>query len=543
MASSEHSSAQRLKLQGNALHDQGDYRAAHEKYSEAIKEDPENPTFYCNRSATSLAMKEFLDAAYDAEKATKLDPKYAKAWGRLANATQCLGIWDKCFEAWQTALACIPAQDPTAAQTALQAKFREGLKLSKAAKANPPPPQPSRLVAVPVGRVNEGLVQMPWVRAAALEKEILAAQEESSAIIILFSSRTFEKGVKSMKSTVKRYINGELAVEGVPNAIEAMSNAILIDRRCFYMDKDWGKQYIEQVKFEGEYYQAWGKGGAKIVCEQAPGRLKKEGWDSVGPAICITVRLWIMQGFLSGSTGSQRVAAEYFRSSLDVIEWGRETWKDVPRDKRGDIFDITFMRSVNRLFIAAVMDWLEMEDPECTYTPQDLAKFAQDMIKELKSNTPEKIQEDQYHPDRLSYYAAWWVYPHADALGALGWFHLRLCKKTKSLEDKKIHLTAAARCYIEAADIYPEDDEFSVWFRSIALDALQQHGTPLRQTLPICKQIRLALPAVHRIWEHSAMSKRRDIALREVLEWERESHKRLFAGKLTLASKVRSRHV
>lgn len=97
--------------------------------------------------------------------------------------------WTWSFEAWQTALACIPAQDPTAAQTALQAKFREGLKLSKAAKANPPPPQPSRLVAVPVGRVNEGLVQMPWVRAAALEKEILAAQEESSAIIILFSSR------------------------------------------------------------------------------------------------------------------------------------------------------------------------------------------------------------------------------------------------------------------------------------------------------------------------------------------------------------------
>jgi stress-induced-phosphoprotein 1 len=63
-----------------------------------------------------------------------------------------------------------------------------------------------------------------------------------------------------------------------------------------------------------------------------------------------------MQGFINGSTGSQGVATDLFRSALHVIEWGRETWKDVPRSLRGDIFDVTFMRSVNRLFVSAVMD-------------------------------------------------------------------------------------------------------------------------------------------------------------------------------------------
>ncbi|KAF8215758.1 hypothetical protein K438DRAFT_1704631 [Mycena galopus ATCC 62051] len=488
-------------------------------------------------------MKEFLDAANDADKATKLDPKYAKAWARLASAAQGLGVWDKCFNAWDAALACMPSQDLTPAQKALQAQLRDGVKASKAAKAKPPPP--SRLVAVPIGRNEKGKRTMPWVRAAALEKKILAAQKDSSAIVLLYASRTFEKGVDTMKRTVKRYIQEELAVEGEPHAIEAMSNGILIDRRCFYMDsrpKDWLNQYMEQVKFEGEYYQAWGKGGSKTVCEQAPGRLDKEGWSSVGPALCMTVRLWIMQGFISGSTGSHRVATEYFRSALDVIEWGRETWKDVSRSLRGDIFDLIFMRSVNRLFVSSVMDWVEANDAECDYTPQNVAKFAQDMIKELSLNTPEKIHEDQYHPNHPGHYAAAWTYPHADALGILGWFHLRLANTAKTAEDKTIHLAAAARNYMQSADTYPSDDEFSVFFKSLALDALLHQGTPLRQTLPICKDIRNAIPAVMKIWEFSAMSKRRDVALQEVVDWEGKSQRGLFQGTLTPASKVGPRH-
>jgi hypothetical protein len=46
------------------------------------------------------------------------------------------------------------------------------------------------------------------------------------------------------------------------------------------------------------------------------------------------------------------------------------------------------------------------------------------MIKELSYNTPERINEDQYHPNHPGYYAASWIYPHADALGYVfrAWF-------------------------------------------------------------------------------------------------------------------------
>jgi Flp pilus assembly protein TadD len=51
--------AERLKAQGNALHVQGQYKAAYKKYSEAIKEDPTNAVLWANRAASGLGMKEY----------------------------------------------------------------------------------------------------------------------------------------------------------------------------------------------------------------------------------------------------------------------------------------------------------------------------------------------------------------------------------------------------------------------------------------------------------------------------------------------------
>jgi hypothetical protein len=137
-----------------------------------------------------------------------------------------------------------------------------------------------------------------------------------------------------------------------------------------------------------------------------------------------------------------------------------------------------------------------------------------------------------------------WVYSEINFFFCriLGWFHLKLVKTAQTVEDKNIHLNAAARNYMESANTYPADDEFSVFFRSIALDALLQHGTPLRHTLPICKRIRSSIPAVLKIWENSAMSQRRDVALQEVLDWERESQRGLLAGTLTPSSEVGRSH-
>lgn len=50
--------AERLKTQGNEFYQKGQYQAAHQKYTEAIKEDASNAIYYGNRAASCLAMKE-----------------------------------------------------------------------------------------------------------------------------------------------------------------------------------------------------------------------------------------------------------------------------------------------------------------------------------------------------------------------------------------------------------------------------------------------------------------------------------------------------
>jgi tetratricopeptide (TPR) repeat protein len=56
-----HQRAEYLKNEGNTLHKQGKFQAAYRKYSEAIKEDPQNAIYYANRAACSLALKEYVE--------------------------------------------------------------------------------------------------------------------------------------------------------------------------------------------------------------------------------------------------------------------------------------------------------------------------------------------------------------------------------------------------------------------------------------------------------------------------------------------------
>lgn len=44
------------------------------------------------------------------------------------------------------------------------------------------------------------------------------------------------------------------------------------------------------VTFEAAVHKAWVRGGAKTIKQEAPQRLKKEGWESVRPALSITIR-------------------------------------------------------------------------------------------------------------------------------------------------------------------------------------------------------------------------------------------------------------
>eukprot|EP01056_Protomagalhaensia_sp_Gyna25_P003313 Protomagalhaensia_sp_Gyna_25__3312@NODE_2_length_10425_cov_76_179954_g1_i0_p2_GENE_NODE_2_length_10425_cov_76_179954_g1_i0NODE_2_length_10425_cov_76_179954_g1_i0_p2_ORF_typecomplete_len592_score105_02TPR_16/PF13432_6/1_7e08TPR_16/PF13432_6/9_2e09TPR_16/PF13432_6/4_7e08TPR_16/PF13432_6/5e07TPR_16/PF13432_6/1_1e10TPR_16/PF13432_6/3_9e11TPR_16/PF13432_6/1e10TPR_16/PF13432_6/0_00014TPR_1/PF00515_28/0_0027TPR_1/PF00515_28/3_8TPR_1/PF00515_28/1_8e08TPR_1/PF00515_28/0_02TPR_1/PF00515_28/0_0037TPR_1/PF0 len=57
-----------------------DYQAARIAWDAAIKLDPHNAVYHCNRSRAYIEQREYSFATRDARKATELNPKHAEAW-------------------------------------------------------------------------------------------------------------------------------------------------------------------------------------------------------------------------------------------------------------------------------------------------------------------------------------------------------------------------------------------------------------------------------------------------------------------------------
>ncbi|KAJ3503493.1 hypothetical protein NMY22_g18233 [Coprinellus aureogranulatus] len=84
MSSSQH--AFQLKEAGNKFFKEKSYDAAIKKFSEAIALEPRNPTFYGNRAACFYFTGRYQQVITDCQMALQLDPRYAKAWLRKADA-------------------------------------------------------------------------------------------------------------------------------------------------------------------------------------------------------------------------------------------------------------------------------------------------------------------------------------------------------------------------------------------------------------------------------------------------------------------------
>ena len=61
-----------------------------------------------------------------------------------------------------------------------------------------------------------------------------------------------------------------------------------------------------------------------------------------------------MLGLFANSTGKIPVAMEYYSRIIEVLQWGAHTWRDVPMEDRGVIFEKTFIRGAKRLKLTAM---------------------------------------------------------------------------------------------------------------------------------------------------------------------------------------------
>ncbi|KAJ7109814.1 hypothetical protein C8R44DRAFT_263484 [Mycena epipterygia] len=532
------STVERLKAEGNDLHGQGSYQAAYQVYSEAIKETEDNSILailLANRAASCLAMKEYLDAMHDGQKAAKLDPTYAKAWARIGVASHALEIWNICRNAWKSGLSCLPATDLTPAQLVLKTQFEAGLKAADAGEAKTKASAESKKYIM---EISSTAANMPWNRALELagRNKLARGDLPSSGFVILNAYRDFIRGITTMRKMVITRKGEDRQVKAFPNALVDITNGLLRDTRVFHADSQFFEQLDAQLRFEVEFTGAWGSGGPKQVQKEAPLRLAKLGWLPVRRALSVTVRLWMMRGFVDSNIGVLNAGLEFYQRILDVLEWGRRTWPNVSSQDRGVIFEDSFVRGIRRLYIPAVMGLYLKKGADSGYTLENIA----DLARELKAETEASIRPPDWALDP-GFFASFWIYPIAEALSILGWYHMQLGLKCIDQEDFNdqavIDFSKSSQYYVQAAEKYPEDDEHHPYFLAIALEALWWGDAPLRVTLPLCRKIRTAMSKPVQIWEFSQNSmKKRNSNCKDAVRFLIECEQKLAKGEATLES-------
>lgn len=101
-------------------------------------------------------------------------------------------------------------------------------------------------------------------------------------------------------------------------------------------------------------------------------------------------------------------------------------------------------------------------------------------------------------------------------------------------EEANLRFTEAASYYLQAAEKYPLDEENHPYYLTIALEAYWWRGTPLRDTLPLCKRIRTTYEKAMKIWCLSGPASSRDPTIKQALEFERHCQEEILEGNLTL---------
>ncbi|RXW11558.1 hypothetical protein EST38_g14297 [Candolleomyces aberdarensis] len=519
--------AERLKTQGNELYGKKDYSSAHLKYTEAIKKDPKNPILYANRAAALLALKKYSDAAWDCTKAVELDPTYVKAWGRLGTAAHALSAWEKSLWAWQKALDCLPKDNLSPEQRNMKTRFEEGLNKAKVAKNK------IETNATPIYADQWLSGKMPWQRAAALKSKKMAARAPSCTFVVDYAYEDFKEGMDAIAET--KVISTQPGVEllcSKPKVIQCLTNAILTDARVFHMTSpDFSDKMRRQCLFEDQYLRGWATtGGPAIVKQEAPERLRSEGWDKLRQSLSVTVRIWIFNAFFwSQMLGHHNFAREMYTNTLEVLAWGRRQWPNVRREDRGSIFDNRFIRGVKKFQLEAMH--ASVFRGEGIYTFQDLINFAEDIIASVNSEMPPP--QDFHH----GHFLAYWMYPKGTALSVIGWCHLgKAIKSSKNDAEKNLNFERAAKYYLDAAQAFPEDEEQHSRFLQKHLECLCFLKKPLRETLPLCQRIRKALDQALDIWFTPPYGDVLKVTLDQVKAFESKYNQQIADGKCTLNS-------
>ncbi|KAH9921447.1 uncharacterized protein B0H18DRAFT_1021119 [Fomitopsis serialis] len=524
--------ALQLKDEGNSLFASGEYYSAWLKYGQAISHDDQNAILYANRAAALIHLEMFPEAKSDAQKATELDPTYAKGWGRLAAACKGLREYEKSAEYYKKAIASMPTrkQDLTAAILKQKEQWEVAMKTAQdhAAKVS--------------AETREMRSNWPPDRAKAMKDELQARLPESassSAWVLLRASEFWDRGIFTLTQFRQQPTIRGIGVFVCQDVVACLTNAILVDDRVFNIrTPQLADKWPLQVAMEERVTGAWSDDvPAQQVKREALIRQQQGGWDSVRRSIDTTIRVRIMRGLT------------HYNAALELLEWGRTgPWKDVPREDKGEIFELHWMRGLRRLRLEAlrVASSCKITDltPQSPIAPLEaLYEEAQSIIREM----PEIGQAafpggHQDYGDVRGFLSAFGVYPKAYALADVGFYHENMaCRNMENNSAAALnHFSESQGAWYQAAMLFPRDDEQHIWYLHLALHGLKMCvGTRFRVALRIMEQLRQDVPEARKIWEYSFDTKDagRGRVMRQLIEkdlqFERKMKKDIRGRKFT----------
>ncbi|ETW83267.1 hypothetical protein HETIRDRAFT_439710 [Heterobasidion irregulare TC 32-1] len=524
------STIDQLKSEGNALFGQKQYEAALEKYGEAINLDDRNAILYSNRAACQLALADYTKAMEDAEHALKLDPVYSKAWARLASAQGSLNLLPHAIKSWQSAIDSLPKKDLKPADVKQRTQYLDSLEAMKLRERIAT--QEKLHLSVP-HRPSNGGKKLSWDRAQELLPELRkAGKMRSSAWVLAVADEQYSKGARVLKQVVQ---TGDPKGPEYFGVLKEMSNAVLQDKRCFRIDgNDWFDKWNWQMKLEALRFRTPNPDAPlKEVDDHMQNLLAEGGWDLARPSIEFLVRFLFMKAVLDGDSKlDNKASLETYDQVLAILHWGRERWSDVPATDRGVVFDDTFVRGVRSMRIHEHMRAWELDNDSKLYTLDGLLEEANSIIDEIQNSPRENVGT----PFDMAHYD----YIEGKAIALKG-FYYREAPFHKKMTDKveiEDFYDRSFKYYLEAADKFPEDDEYHIVWLNNALDVLTSGGTTLRQCMPIFNRIRSALPEVTKIWDDLLTTPDQNKNIVPTLLAIVEAEEKIAAGSLTLDSYI-----
>ncbi|KAF5344741.1 hypothetical protein D9758_015296 [Tetrapyrgos nigripes] len=529
----------KLKDDGNELYVAKDYVSAIAKYTEAIELDGSNALVWANRAACRLAVKEYEEALADAMKATDLDPTYSKAWARRAAAHEALRQYSESKVMWEKALEALPS-GPDLSQTdkRLKTQYEANIKamnvaIGREGKAATVTSAEFSQLAPGAVEVQKDSGNLPWEVARSMLEDLSTRNDPNSS-----EWTAGMEGLKELKTQFQE--NGQQVSVGKLGVIDMFTSAIMRDTRIFRIsEEDFLIKFFDQLQLERKQWKAWpGNTDLEVIKREALERLEKEGRETVRLALNIAVRWvsflpscdganilkrpssscvcseWIMSGFLSTRIEPDfEVAIDHLQRALDVINWGREVWKDVPRKERGVIFTTTFKRGIwNMLLSATLQAHVSISTKNASEPKDDLEAKSKERellenINKHASGILKDLEEDSLDPKEfdgpLDPGFRWSFFDNirGNAFACTGYYHVQLAEANKADQDKfYLHMLTASKCYYKAAGGFSEDDYNHTWYLSCAFEYMVPIGPPTGLVLEVLEKIRVSEPKSKSLW-------------------------------------------